>query len=273
MKIMKLLINFLLVIITVLALNACSSTTDDNFDSDFESALVKWGINYHNVCTSVTDAIKYTGPWNKESVEAFIISDEAVRSMSTCGLLVTLLEYPRFDPPSSNFSHPVVTEFNNDISKDKIAIELFKRSDCFPVLTSKYLTLIKDNYLLKVGRGEYLRNGQINYIEMLLASDLCMSVLDKDEKKQIMTMALALEEKERAYYDECYTAKTYTMMIAIMLWCNYTPFIEEVGSRISEGAVGYFLTEPNGDVSGNCLSYSHVELILKFTKDFLNKNK
>jgi len=72
---MKKSINFILCIIFALALNACSSNTDDpesfDFDFDFDELL----ITYQNFfCPSVTDAIKYPEPWTSDVEKTFIKS-------------------------------------------------------------------------------------------------------------------------------------------------------------------------------------------------------
>ena len=271
---MKTSINFILSIILVLS--ACSTDTDD-----FNDFLAKWGITdqYQNVCPSVTDAVMCPEPRTADGDRSVVITDETIRSMSTCGLLVTMLEFPIYFAPISDFYYPSVIQFNSKLRDDKVAVELFERSDCFPVFAAKYIALIKENkeHPMKnesrPGTGIYIGSAPTRYIEMLLASDLCMSVLNKKEINQIMKMALSNEEIERDKYDKNYLSQTYQLMIAIMLWCNYSPFIEEVGPRIREGSVGYYLIEPNGNMLCNCLLYSHVVLILKYAKEFLNEQK
>jgi len=248
----------------MLVIKACSNNMDEVGDFNFDGSLTP-----QNVCPDVTDAVKFPVPWTVDVERTFVISDNTIRSMSTCGLLVTLMEYPSPPSASSNLYNPSVTEFNSSLRKNKIAIEFFKRRDCFPVLASKYLTLINENECRPMEGG--FRVGKIDYIEKLLASDLCMSVLNKNKKNQLMAMALAFEEKNRVCYNEIFLAQTYTIMISIMLWDNYTPFIENVGPRIREGAVGYYLVESNGDILCNCLLFSHVELIVKYAKEFLNE--
>ncbi|MDR2910989.1 MAG: hypothetical protein LBV47_06460 [Bacteroidales bacterium] len=250
--------------------NDLSNNNQDAFEAFIEEQREIIINSYGNVCASVTDAIDYPEPWTKEIEETFVIPDETIRSMSTCGLLKTFIEYPRVYASSDLFD-PVVTKFNNELRENKVAIELFDRNDCFPVLASEYLNIIKGHYYNSIEKGEYIYSGRIDYIEKLLASDICMSVIDDKEKKQIMAIGFTKATKERKTSNYGNAAYTYTMMISIMQSCNYAPFIEEVGARIREGAVGYYLIDPNGDTSGNFLTDSNVELILKHAEEFLNK--
>ena len=268
--------NFILIIIFTIFLNACSVNLDNSssdldnsqdFNAFFNELLLELELTYHNVCTNVEDAINRPEPWNVDVANNFTISDETIHSMSTCGLLDTYLTFPSYpDPNGGDFYNSAISQFNSNLRENKVALELFERSDFFPVLASKFLTLIKKNQ-------KDIGSGQIEDLEWFLSSDLCLSLLDEKGKNQIMAMALANEETDRNKYIIPCLSKTYQVMIAIMLWCNYDPFIKEVGPRIREGAVGYYLMKPEDEMTGNCLSYPDAELILKYAKNFLyNQN-
>ena len=87
-----------------------------------------------------------------------------------------------------------------------------------------------------------------------------------------MSMALVFEEKSKA--NGQFLLESYNLMISIMICCNYKPFVKEVGQRIREGAVGYYLIDSKDDEwPSNCLSASHIELILKHANNFLSEQK
>ena len=251
------------------ALNACSNKLDD-FDEFFKG----FGVPvYTNVCPSFNDAIKYPENLVFGPAPTTFISDETIiRSMSTCDLL---LNVDKGHPLNSNIGFsinnsldPYITTYNAKLCENKVALELFERDDCFPVLASMYQTVIKKHIRSKKGINSVHKEG----IEMLLQSDMCMSVLDKEEKNQIMAMALAFEKKEK--YDDLYMGRTYNLMVSIMLSCNYPPFVEEVVPRLGETAGGYFLTAPNGNtLRTGIIHYDDIELILKHAKQFLNEKK
>ena len=267
---MKKSINFILSIALVIAIHACSTNMDDSFD-DF---LKEWELSYQNVCSSVTDAVKVPEPWNVDVARTFVIPDETIRAMSTCGLLDTYLMFPSTpDPNGGNFYNPAITEFNANLRENKVAIELFERSDCFPVLAAKYLKCIKEIKPPDSKYGPYDRIWKVvDFLEWLLLSDMCMTVLDEKKKNQLMAMALVFKEKSIA--NGQFWLESYNLMISIMISCNYKPFVTEVGPRIREGAGGYYLIDSdNGKFQSNALSASHVELILKHAKQFLNEQK
>jgi hypothetical protein len=273
---MKKLIYLTLSIILVFALCTCSadSYNSQDFDTDFDELLIKWELTYKNVCTKVKDAVKKPEPWNVNVHRAFIIPDETIRSMSTCGLLDTYLTFPSHpDPNGGNFYNPSITEFNSNLRENKVAIELFDRSDCFPVLAAKYLLCIKEIKPPDNKYGPYDRIWkEADDLERLLASDMCMTVSNTKEKIEFMAMALVYEEKSKA--NSQFWLESYNLMISIMISCNYKPFVNEVVPRIREGAGGYYLIDSDDDKwPSNCLSASHVELILKHSKEFLNEQK
>ena len=263
---MKKQVNLILSIILALALNACSANMDDSEDFNFDDFFAKWG----NYCPSITDAVKKPEHWNVDVERTFVIPDGTIRSMSTCGLLDTYLTFPSHpDPNGGNFYNPAITEFNANLRKNKVAVELFKRSDCFPVLAAKYLTSIKEIKPPDNKYGPYDKIWkEVDDLEWLLASDMCMAVLNVKEKKQLMAIALVFEEKSRVNV-QC-MLNTYNIMITIMINCNYQPFVKEVGPRIREGAAGYYLIEGEGL---NVIIGSDIDLILKYANKFLNEQK
>ena len=251
---------YILLIIPLL-FTACAKDAPDS--GSFDDFMEEWGLSVYslNVCTSVQDAVKYPEPWTAEVAATFVIPDETVHSMSTCGLLETLLEHPtnRMLGPwctiCSSLSYPGVTNFNQVLQGNKVAIELFKRSDCASVLASKYLDFIKNKKEI---------SGQIKYFEMLLSSDMCMGTLSETEKIQLIAMAL-----ERTKYDEERVNETCHIMIAIMQSCDYAPFCEEVSPKLQETTFGYTLSE---DAYSNLVG-SYTDLIIRYAKQFLNDLK
>ena len=235
-----------------LILSACSQDSQNESDS-FETFLDKWNLRSNlneEKCTSVSDSVKYPDPFTKEIAETFAIPDEIIHNMSTCGLLETLLDCPprRMLGPwcttCSNSNLPGITMFNEELLNIKEAVEFFKRYDCFSVLSYKYLTIIKE---------KKEQSGQIAYFEMVLASDICMSVLNESEKIQLIAMAL---EKVKNKNSIIHIVETCHIMIAVMKACDYSPFMNEVSANIVEGTFGYNI----GDYD-----------IQKYAKDFLNE--
>jgi len=257
-----------------LALISCSANMDNS--DPFDDFLNEWDITLKNDCPEVTDAYSYPEPWTREIEKAFSIPDETLNSMSTCGLIETLLNYPRdiVGPWNWELSHsfrPGVTMFNESIKANKIAVELFKRKNCIPVLFSIYISTIKEESCVYGG-------SRFGYFELLLSSDLCMNTLNELEKKQLMAITL-----ERVKYVENESlVQTCHIMISIMKFCNYTPFIEDIGSRLNECTTGYtlsnFIVKDDGnsyyigeDADGNTHSLENATPLDE--KDTMTENK
>ena len=250
------------IFIVLLALTACDKDSLDS-SSSFDTFLDNWEPlkSYQNGCISATDAIKYPEPWTLEVAETFVISDETILSMSTCGLLQTWLDYPpRALGPwctyCSNLNLPGITIFNNDLQADNIAMELVGRNDCVTVLMSKYLSIIKT---------KEKPSGKERTFEMLLASDICMSVLN--EKEKILFMAMALEKMS---YETDPVNETCHIMVAIMQACNFTPFLEEVGKNLRETMLGYTISNASDGLLHTGLG-DFSDIIEKYAKQFLNE--
>jgi len=244
-----------IVLIILLSLTSCSKDSSDSLV--FNSFLEEWGLlNYQEgVCASVTDAIELGEPEGSKIVWD-MISDETVHSMSTCGLLETILNYRTiriFGPwceICSNLDYPGITMFNNSLRANKVAVELFTRDDCFPVLTSKYLTMIEKKEPTV---------GHTSYFEMLLTSDMYTSTLNDSEK--IMVMAMALERTKQFKSEVILINETLHILAVMMRTFNYSPFLNEVGTEWREYIDGYTICSTNKD------------LIIKYAKQFLKEQK
>ena len=209
-----------------------------NFET-FEEFIDFWDLTpYQSICTSVTDA--FDGyPDFMMRYDYIAIPDDVVLSMSTCGLLETLLTHPvnrvhgPWNPPvelANNLYTPGVTFFNDSLNVNNVAVELFKRDDCFSVMASKYLDVIKE----KVGTS-----GMIRYLDMLFASDMCMSAFN--EKEKILSAAMALERSRQRQPDYIHIFETCHIMAVAMRSCNYRPFLNEFGLVWAQFRYGYDL--------------------------------
>jgi len=224
--------SFYLLLMSQLFFSACFSNLSDKSDS-FDVFIDEWDMlkPHQVVCSSIKDAFIFPVNWTGEDLDNFsALPIEYFHSMSTCGLLETLFEHPTnrmtgaWCVHCSNSDLPGITMFNNRLDSNNVAVELFKRSDCFSVLASKYLSIIKEKR-----KSDF----QIQFFEMLLASDMCMKTLDETEK--VLLMAMTLERK----VDEGMLSSTRYIMIAIMKSCNYNHFLNDVGEKLVEYTWGY----------------------------------
>ena len=232
---------YILVVMQLIFVACSNDASDADFDADsFGAFLKEWNMaSYENICESVEDAFLFPAEWSREDLDDFAnLPDEFFCQMSTCGLVETLLNHPHYMGSPwfatayySDFYLPGVTIFNENLRANKVAVELFARDDYFLVLASKYLTF------LEVKRSEMNELVPVASVEMLLASDMCMTVLNergKDQLTQLMMMAL-----ERMKYEKVYVEETRHIMAAVMRTCNYIPFLNEVGTEWAETQRGY----------------------------------
>ena len=223
-----------------------SCSKEDSFDTfnlnTFQEKREWLNLHSNEICSLKTDAIIL--PENNTSLEDianFVISDKDIRSMSTCGLLETLQEWPSYrQGPWScicvDLNLSGVTLFNRGLKENKIAVELFGRRDCFQVLASKYqsLDVLNENNSLRT-----------QFFEMLLASDMCMTTLSKNEKIIFLVMAMekGLSILQHLYENESLNYRfnsSFIIMISVMKECEYSPFIKELKPYLTEWTNGYY---------------------------------
>ena len=262
------------------ALSTCSTNKDaecldpDYFDFD-ESLLAELDISFQNVCRCVTDAVINLKSWDILIDGKFIFPDEkTIRSMSTCGLLATFLEFPYHNMKpwcwTCDFFAPGVTIFNAFLQDNKMAVEFFSRRDFYAVLVNKYLSVFnKEKSYQEEGDGTGWRVPvYVGHIEMLLASDMSMSALSDKEKIQLM--AMALERTKYGAFDDNNTS--CHIMIAIMKSYKYTPFMEDIEPWLVESNFGYTLSMP-GEIPYNGFLSHHRDIIIEYANQFLNEQK
>ena len=249
-----------------------------DFESYYEAWVNKyfgnldWDLTpYLNVCDAVTDAVILDLPkgWHI-GADIWIIDDDTVHSMSTCGLLETMIlhegtfmgGFPFSSPASSYRGNPGVADFNSKLRTNKVAVEFFKREDCVSVLASRYLSfiaaMIDENY-------RYV-NWMLS-LEMLVSSDMYMSVLSKKEK--ILFMAMGLEITK---YSE-HLLGTMHIMIAVMKICNYTPFMEEVWPKLMDRSKGYIFDPLGGNLVSTGITSAQAGIIIHYANQFYKQIK
>ena len=193
-----------------------------------------------------------------------LIFTSCSKNEETTEILEALLEIPsdwgfKLMPwciTCSDANLPGVTMFNNSLQENKDAVKFFNRSDCFSVLKTKYQIAIEE------------KNENSTYFEMILASDLCMSALNEKEKMQLMTMALTRAKDEKTQLNE-----TCHIMVAVMQSLNYIPFMEEINPKLRETTTGYTLSSADDSLLHFGLCCFHAEIIIQYTKQFLNEKK
>ena len=259
---------------------------DLDWDLTPYSFLEDWDLTpYLNVCDSVTDAVILDLPekgW-KLREDPWIIDDNTVRSMSTCGLLETMmlhkdtpLVFPFDHISSQDRTIPGVANFNSKLRTNKVAVEFFKREDCISALVSKYLSIMPAA-LIDLNSYSYFQ--WMIVVEMLISSDMCMSLLS--EKEKILFMAMALERAKILFIEigsdlemySGYITGTLHIMIAVMKLYNYTPFIEEVWPKLMDCMFGYAFDPMAESLMAWGLTHAQAGIIIHYAKQFYQQTK
>jgi hypothetical protein len=198
-------------------------------------------------------------------------SDETIQSSKTAELLDAILTRP-YDHTKltpwciycENTNIQGVTMFNNGLLEDKMITELFKKEDCFSIFEAKYQIFLK-KIDWETNEGLTL-SGQIAYFEMLLASDMCMSVINEREKVRLMEMAVKkLNYEKKRINEACH------IMISVMQSCSYTPFIEEIVPILYETINGYTFDDPDSNILVSGLGDYQSKIIANYAQQFLNE--
>jgi len=262
----------LLALLMVLLVMCSKRTEEEPFDEELDAFLKEWDLAfyYQNTCRKVNDAVKVSVTFGEPfKITEVDISDKAIAKMSTCGLLETMLISRLVSVlgpwmGGSQLYVPGITIFNSTLQSHPVALEFFSRSDCFPVMASRFLIFIKE--------GPTYPPTQLPNFAMIAASDISMELLSRNEKVQLMAIAVKTLEKWISVLWVSGRNELGQLMIAIMQSCHYAPFMEDVGARLFETTYGYSFYLQDGIYYEGLESPPHLDIILEYAMQFLNEN-
>jgi hypothetical protein len=242
----------------------------EEFSREWEAIRAK----YFTPCDAVANAFLHPEDWLPD----YMIPAETISAMSTCELLSSYLNYLRRNtgPWCNLCSGDVagVTFFNKDIwgygypspfvtaiELEPAIVEFFSRdgNDCANALASTYLWLIDNT----VREGE--KSGREKCLELLIASDMSMAVLDENAKIEFMLMALKMIDKFPGQAKE-----TRHIMVAVMKSENYTPFMTEAEQEKWEGPLMGVYKSGLTEFTGGYYICLH-DVVEKYTRQYLTE--
>jgi hypothetical protein len=218
----------------------------EKFAGEWEAIRAKYSVP----CDAAVDAFLHPEDWST----SYMIPAETISVMGTCELLSSYFNYQktlsgpwcficgRQDIPGFTlfnrfiYGFGIPVYFIPAIELEPTIVEFFSRNrdDCANALASTYLWLIDHTVL-----GQ--KTGKEACLELMIASDMSMTVLDENTKKEFMLMALMMADKfpEQA-------RETRHIMVSVMKSENYTPFLTEAELEkyvVTEGHYESGLTE------------------------------
>lgn len=182
-----------------------------------------------------------------EMLAACQIPESVLKTMSTEGLVETVLNYPlRIDTFAYN---DLQTGFDAVASQFNGIPELLSREDAATELLAKYrsLDIVVVNDWGPLEAGEYII-GKVAFTEILMAQDAIISKLNKTERSALLSEAVNISA-EKSQLAEAYgtNSQIYTTWIVarVLQHENYAPFMQKVEES---DALQLFIT--NGSVMG-----------------------
>lgn len=187
---------------------------------------------------NITDAYKYpilpgTDEWKKfgstaEMVEACQIPAEILKSISTEGLLESLLNYPFVT--DYIFSDILQIAFNNIKNENKGFAELYSRNDVFKVVTERYKSMSLDKG--KIYPPYFLGEPSANQIafqtyEFFIFQDEFLVGLNENQQSEVFNLVYEkLQKKIEHNFSEYSKLLSCAILGKIMYRNNYIPFVE-----------------------------------------------
>lgn len=182
-----------------------------------------------------------------EMLEACQVPESILKTMSTEGLVETVLSYPlSIDAFAYN---DLQTGFDAVASQFNGIPELLSREDAATELLVKYrsIDIIVDNDWGPLETGEYIL-GKVAFTEILMAQDAIISKLNKTERSALLSEAVNISA-EKSQLAEAYgtNSQIYTTWIVarVLQHENYAPFMQKVEES---DALQLFIA--NGSVMG-----------------------
>lgn len=162
------------------------------------------------------------------------IPEDVLFSISTEGLIETVLNYPRFADlyfqEDYQFAFNILVEHFNGFS------ELLKRQNAATLLLNRYKSMepsCQENNWPSIPRTGSSTSFSFAFIEILIAQYDILQQLDNVDTNILLKEAIKKYE-EKKLYDYSIFSKKHTVLIAgrILFLNNYAPFMEEYSNDV-----------------------------------------
>jgi hypothetical protein len=162
------------------------------------------------------------------------IPEDVLFSISTEGLIETVLSYPRF--ADLYFQEDIQFAFDILIEHFNGFPELLKRQDAAILLLNRYKSMeprCQENNWPSIPRPGSSTSFSFAFIEILLAQYDILQQLDNEDTHILLKEAIEKYEEKQVYNYSVFSKK-HTVLIAgrILFLNNYAPFMEEYSNDI-----------------------------------------
>lgn len=174
---------------------------------------------------------------HQQMEDACQIPANTLAKMSTDGLIQTCIDYPLLGDLLLNVGVNITGALSNMMQNFSGLIELCKRSDAGFKMIGRYSRMYPsciDSYNSYNEKAKFTSN--FTAYEMIISYDSILSKMTRDDKKNLIKMALKKYESKRhqpqnyAYYD---FATSLYIPTKIMIQENYQPFVRQVSANYS----------------------------------------
>lgn len=198
---------------------------------------------------------------SEERVAAFQIPDDILNSMSTEGLIESVLNNPFYvEIYLANVPQQGFNSFYDEFSSVQV---LMQRSDLAEKLIERYNQMdpsCNENNWPSLGGAGRNNNFAFSFIELLIAQRAVLEqIIDNQETKPFLQLVLNKYE-EKILNDYSDTGLTYSMLICgrMMYLSDYAPFIEECNNNNHvKGLVYSAHTSCSNDILDNIYNYTN----------------
>jgi hypothetical protein len=146
--------------------------------------------------------------------EVCVIPDQVLSIISTKDLLITCLNYPRII--DFYLADNLQSGFDKCSKRFNGLTELLNRSDINQVLLKSYLDIDIQNKTMK-GYSGTLSHLQVGFIELLIAQEKIIRLLNEEEKKILISEATIKLEKRKEIGESLYRQMTTAFILSRIL--------------------------------------------------------
>lgn len=154
---------------------------------------------------------------------------EILNSISTAGLVETVMNYPRFGDMYFGNTGSIQASFEIIAGHYNGFQELFERNDAAIHLLERYILMypkcLNNNYSLETVPVQW----RFSFIEILLAQYEILNQLEQSYLEALLYESIQKYEEKKQFGYSIMMSQSFSMYIAgrIMFISDYTPFVEE----------------------------------------------
>ena len=204
--------KLLIIILWIISANVSAQLSDEPYTFPIRPGSKQWA----ELTTS------------KQMDEVCVVPDEIIKTLSTKGLLLTCLDYPRISDVFC--SNSLQSGFEFYINHFNGLKELYNRDDVHITILEYYPEIDIQKCFMRHDT-EYPNFFQVAFLELMLAQDKTIKTYDESKKSELLSLAITNLEKRREKKESIGRQVSTAFLLSRILNIGYADNVDHIQNK------------------------------------------